>query len=222
MVSAPVAHLPAAVSLLMLEALFMQISGVSLTLTWPCWLCLLRVLLHSSLCYKLSPCQAHWGRWYCTLRGKWVFPLLLWSFPPSTTLTRFPTPGCLAHTPTPTGAFPAWPSLFIYSSEKDSPPPLFRAQCTTPSFPHFFIVFIAYYSIIILGGGWSVQGAMLIWSSVVCGSTVVLLSSPCPRLPKPSGHGRLAARGPSLFLCLMWSGDSLRQLKITISSLWNA
>jgi hypothetical protein len=34
MVSAAVAYLPAAVSLLLLEALFMQISGVSLALTW--------------------------------------------------------------------------------------------------------------------------------------------------------------------------------------------
>jgi hypothetical protein len=28
--------------------------------------------------------------------GRWVFPPLLWSFPPSTTLTRFPAPGCWA------------------------------------------------------------------------------------------------------------------------------
>jgi hypothetical protein len=35
MESAAVACLPAAVSLLLLEALFMQISGVSLALTWP-------------------------------------------------------------------------------------------------------------------------------------------------------------------------------------------
>jgi hypothetical protein len=39
----------------------MQISGVSLALTWPCRLCLLRVLLCASHCYKLSPFQAHWG-----------------------------------------------------------------------------------------------------------------------------------------------------------------
>jgi hypothetical protein len=45
-------------SLLLLEALFMQISGVSLALTWPCRLCLLRFLLCVSLCYKLSPFQA--------------------------------------------------------------------------------------------------------------------------------------------------------------------
>jgi hypothetical protein len=44
MVSATVASLPAAVSLLLLEALFMQISGVSLALTWSRRLCLLRFL----------------------------------------------------------------------------------------------------------------------------------------------------------------------------------
>jgi hypothetical protein len=60
MVSAAVACLLAAVSLKLLEALFMQISGVSLELTWPCRLCLLRFLLCVSLSYKLSPFQAHW------------------------------------------------------------------------------------------------------------------------------------------------------------------
>jgi hypothetical protein len=54
--------LPTAVSLLLLVALFMQISGVNLALTWPRRLCLLRVLLCGSLCYKLSPFQAHWER----------------------------------------------------------------------------------------------------------------------------------------------------------------
>jgi hypothetical protein len=55
MVFVAVACLPTAVSLLLLEALFMQISVVSLPLTWFCRLCLLRVLLCVSLCYKLSP-----------------------------------------------------------------------------------------------------------------------------------------------------------------------
>jgi hypothetical protein len=66
-----------------------------------------------------------------------------------------------------------------------------------------FIVLIAYYSVSLFspGGGWSVQGAMLIWPRVVCGSTAVLLSSLCGLcLPKPSGHGHLAvARGPFWF-----------------------
>jgi hypothetical protein len=61
MVSEALACLPTAVSLLLLEALFMQICGVSLALTWPSRHCLLRVLLCVSLCYKLSPFQAHWG-----------------------------------------------------------------------------------------------------------------------------------------------------------------
>jgi hypothetical protein len=51
---------------MLLEAFFMQISGVSLALTWPCRLCLLRVLQCLSRCCKLSPFQAHWGRWHCT------------------------------------------------------------------------------------------------------------------------------------------------------------
>jgi hypothetical protein len=45
----------------------MQISGVSLTLTWAPQ----ALFTQSSSgphhhCYKLSPFQAHWGRWHCT------------------------------------------------------------------------------------------------------------------------------------------------------------
>jgi hypothetical protein len=65
MVSVAVACLPAAVSLLLLAVLFMQISGVRLALTWPSRLCLLRFLLCVSLCYKLS-LSKHWERWHCT------------------------------------------------------------------------------------------------------------------------------------------------------------
>jgi hypothetical protein len=39
-------------------------------------------------------------------------------------------------------------------------------------------------------------------------------SSPFPHLPKPYGHGRVAARGPSLFFRLTWSGDSLCLLEV--------
>jgi hypothetical protein len=94
--------------------------------------------------------------------------------------------------------------LFIYSFRKDSLPPLFGTQCAPPSFPPVFIVLIAYYSVSLfsLGGGQSVQGAVLIWPRVVCGSTVVLVSSPGPHLPMPSGRRRLAAWGPSWFLRL--------------------
>jgi hypothetical protein len=106
--------------------------------------------------------------------GRWVFPPLLWSFPPSATLISFPTHGCWAHALAPTGASPPRPSLFIYSPGKDSPPLLFGAESAPPSLPHVFIVLIAYYSVSLFspGGGLSVQGAMMFWPRVVCGSTV--------------------------------------------------
>jgi hypothetical protein len=59
--------------------------------------------------------------------GKWVFPPFLWSFPPSSTLTSFPAPGCWACAPAPARASLARHGLFIYSSRKDSPLSLFRA-----------------------------------------------------------------------------------------------
>jgi hypothetical protein len=40
---------------------------------------------------------------------KWVFPPLLWSFPPSATLTSFPIPGCWAHALLPLLPEPLWP-----------------------------------------------------------------------------------------------------------------
>jgi hypothetical protein len=102
MVSATVACRPAAVSLLLLEVLFMQISGVSLALTWPCRLCLLRFLLCMSLCYNLSPFQAlgkvtlHPRSQACVFIyrscGRWVFPPLLCSSPPTSAFTSFPAP----------------------------------------------------------------------------------------------------------------------------------
>jgi hypothetical protein len=79
MVSATVACLPAAVCLLLLEALFMQISGVSLALTWSC----------SFVCSDFScvwasatsfPFSKHWERWHCTriLRPACLFTVHVW------------------------------------------------------------------------------------------------------------------------------------------------
>jgi hypothetical protein len=133
-------------------------------------------------------------------RGRWVFPLLLWSFPTSATLTSFPAPGCWACTPAPASLA----CLFTISGRIPFP------QSLALSAPHplshvslLFLLLITQFLFFSPGGGWSVQGAMLLWLRVVCGSTAVPLSSPCLCLPKPSGHGRLAARGPSWFLCLM-------------------
>jgi hypothetical protein len=98
----------------------MQISGVSLALTWSHRLCLFRVLLCGSLCYKLSPFQAlgmvtlHPGCQACMFIysscGRWVFPPLLYSFPPTTTFTSFPAPAYWAVLL----LLPA--AMFVYSS----------------------------------------------------------------------------------------------------------
>jgi hypothetical protein len=127
-------------------------------------------------------------------------PLLL-SFAPSATLTSFPTPGFWAHAPSPTGASLAKPSLLIYSSRKDSPPPLFGTQCTPPSLQHVLIVLIAYYSVSLFspGGGWSVQGAMLFWPSVVCGSTAYCLAHLVCVFPSHLGVGNWWPGGPPGF-----------------------
>jgi hypothetical protein len=112
-------------------------------------------------------------------RGKWVFPHLLWSFPPSATPTSFPAPGCWVCTPAPTRASLARPGLFIYSSGKDSLP-----SSSALSEPHllshmsllFLLLITQFLFFFSLDGGRSVQGAMLFWPRVVCGSTVYLLA----------------------------------------------
>jgi hypothetical protein len=109
---------------------------------------------------------------------------------------------------------PARPSLFIYSSGRDSPPP-FGAKGAPPSLLCVFFVLIAYYSVslfspwgLVCPGGYTdlVQGCL--WKYRIP------LSSPCPCLHKPSGHGQLVAQGPFWFLCLTWSGESLCRLEV--------
>jgi hypothetical protein len=58
------------------------------------------------------------------------------------------------------------------------PSPTFGAQGALPSLLHVFIVLTAYYSVSLffLGGGRSVQGAMLIWPRVVHWSTMYSLA----------------------------------------------
>jgi hypothetical protein len=137
------------------------------------------------------------------LTGKWVFPPLLWSFPPTAAFISFPTPVCWACSPTPAEASPARPGLFIYSSGVDSPPP-----SSVLSAPHplcnvsllFSLLITQFLFFPMLGsvcpGGYAVLAQGCLWEYCI------LLSSPGPRLPKPSGRGCLAAWGPSWFLCL--------------------
>jgi hypothetical protein len=64
--------------------------------------------------------------------GKWVFPHLLWSFPPSATLTSFPTPGCWARAVVPTLSSQAQ-LVYLQFCEGFPSPPLWHSGCSTLS-----------------------------------------------------------------------------------------
>jgi hypothetical protein len=140
-----------------------------------------------SLCYKLSPFQAHWGRWHCTrfLRLACLFtahvgsgpsPISCGVFLPLLLLQAFllmiagRVPLIL---PSPAG-------LFVYSSVRDCPSPSLRhsgcptlfATCLFYSYCLLFSLFFCFS----LGANQSVQGAMLSWPRVVCGSMVYHLA----------------------------------------------
>jgi hypothetical protein len=91
--------------------------------------------------------------------GRWVFPPSCGVFlsPPLSQAFPLLVAGCAPLRPLEPSSLP---SLFIYSFRKDSPPPIFGAQCAPPSFPFVFIALIAYYSVSLFspGGGPSVQG----------------------------------------------------------------
>jgi hypothetical protein len=140
----------------------MQISGVSLTLTWPLRLCLHRVLLGATATATSFPLSKHTGggdaaptfsglRVYLQLTWEVTLPPLLWSFPPTATFTSLLL--IAGNVPV---LLPSPASLFIYSSGRDSPPPHFGAQGTPPSLLRAFFVLMVYYSVFFLfslGGG---------------------------------------------------------------------
>jgi hypothetical protein len=109
-------------------------------------------------------------------RGKWVFPPLLWSFLPSATLTSFPAPGCWVQAPNSCPLRPGPACLFTVPGRipflllQHSGCPTLFATCLYCSYCLLLSFSIS------PGGGWSVQGAMLIWPRVVCGSTVYRLA----------------------------------------------
>jgi hypothetical protein len=111
---------------------------------------------------------------------------------------------------------PLWPGLAcLFTVPGEIPLPLFGAQGSPLSLQRVFIVlllitqflFFPWWGSVCPGGGGLAQGCL--WK--YCEP----LSSPCPRLPKRSGRGRLAvAWEPSWFRRLTWSGDSLRRLEV--------
>jgi hypothetical protein len=132
-------------------------------------------------------------------RGKWVFPPLLWNFPPTATFTSFPALGCWACATTPTVSG----RLVV----RDFPSPTFGAHGTLPSLLCVFFVVIAYYSVFfsffpgwgsVSPGGYADLAQGCLWEYSMP------LSSPCGLcLPQPSGHCcLLVVQEPSWFLHL--------------------
>jgi hypothetical protein len=101
--------------------------------------------------------------------GKWALPPLLWNFPPTIAFTSFPAPGrwmC--------AATPAFSSRLVV---RDSPlPPLWCSRHTALFATCLLCCYSWLFCFFPLGAGQSVQGAMLIWPRVVCGSTMCHLA----------------------------------------------
>jgi hypothetical protein len=136
--------------------------------------------------------------------GKWAFPPLLWSFPPTATFTSFPAPCCWAGATT--SAFSGW--LVYLQFCEGFPLPPFGAQGTLPSLLHVFFVVIAYlFSFFSFFPGWGsvCPGGYADLTQGCLWEYCMPLSSPCGlRLPKLSGHWHLVALWePSWFLHLM-------------------
>jgi hypothetical protein len=95
---------------------------------------------------------------------------------------------------------PARPGLFIYSSVRDSPPPL-RCSVRPTVFAIVFIVLVTYYSVSLFFPGWGLvcpEGYADLAQGCLWKYRMPLSSPHVPRLSKPSGHGRLvAAQEPS-------------------------
>jgi hypothetical protein len=106
--------------------------------------------------------------------GKWAFSPLLWSFPPTTAFTSFPTPGCWAGVAAPAFSVPAC----LQFHEGFLSPPL---QCSVCPALFATCLFCCCYCLLFSfsffpGVGRSVQWAMLIWPRVVCGNTTYHLA----------------------------------------------
>jgi hypothetical protein len=117
----------------------MQISGVSLTLTYPHRLCLLKVLLgvtttatsfsHSKYTEGGDTAPTFSG-WCVYIHFTWEvgFPPLLWSFPPTATFTSIPVLGCWTCAAAPT--FSGWlVYLRFHEGFPLSPSSVHRAPC---------------------------------------------------------------------------------------------
>jgi hypothetical protein len=203
---------------------WLQISGVSLTLSPSGFVYLefswaQQPLLHtfpfpSTLGKAALHPPSPVGIFIYSSCGKWPFPLLLWSFPPTVTFTSFPTPRLLV------GCCYSWhlhPACLFTVPWGIAPPLLFSTQGAPPFLLCVFFVIVVYYSVCFFSffpgwgsvcpGGYADLAQGCLWEYCM------LLRSPGGlRLPKRSGSWCLAAREPSWFLHLTWTGDAVSGL----------
>jgi hypothetical protein len=219
--SAAVACLPAAVSLLLLQALFMQISVVSLALTWPPQALFTQSSpVHEPLLQAfpfpstLGEVTLHQLSQACVFiyssRGKWVFLPCPVGIPPSATLTVFPTPGCWVRTPLPPEPLQPGPACLFTVPGGIPLPPLCCSGCPTLFGTCLYCSYCLLFSFSffprwgsVRPGGYADLAQGCLWKCCI------LFSSPGLCLPKLSGRQHLVAQGPSWFLRLTWSGDAL-------------
>jgi hypothetical protein len=132
-------------------------------------------------------------------RGKWSSPHSCGVFLPPPLSQAFPLL-VAGHTP-PLPPSPARPGLFIYSSVRDSPPPLWHSECPTLFAMCLFCSYCLLLSFSFFPGRCqSVQRAMLVWSRVVCGSTAYHLVHLVRIFPSCLDAGDWRPGGPSWFL----------------------
>jgi hypothetical protein len=133
--------------------------------------------------------------------GKWVFPPLLWSFPPSATLTSFLAPGCWVRAPTPARTIPAHLAcLFTVLGRIPFPQSLVLSAPHPLSHVSLLLLFlITQFLFFSPGGGWSVQGSMLLWPRLVCGSITYREAHLVRVFPSCLGTGDWRPGGPPGF-----------------------
>jgi hypothetical protein len=160
-----------AVSLLFLETLFMQISGVSLTLPQPLRLCLLRVLLGETTTATIFPLSKHTGGGDTApaFSGLHVYLQFTWEVGLSPSPVEFSS-HCHFYK-----LFHSWLLGLCCRSCLLWPAFLFIAHVGNGSFATcLFCCYCLLFSFFLFFPGWGqcFQGAMLIWPRVVCGSTM--------------------------------------------------
>jgi hypothetical protein len=139
-------------------------------------------------------------------------PLSSGAFLTQPLLQAFLLQGCWACADAP--AFSGWLVYLQFREGLPLPPSLALRAPRPLCYVSFVVVCSVCFSLFSLGGGQSVQGAMLIWPRVICGSTMCCLAHLVICISQAGRSWHLAAWEPSWFLCLIWSGDAMHGLGV--------